>query len=492
MRFLLWLGVLALAGCAGDAPTAFDRLKPCDPDDGPSDAYCGAYEAFENRETGEGRKIGLKIVLLPAFANSPEPDPVFFLAGGPGQAATELAEGIGTLFRRIRRTRDVVLVDQRGTGKDNPLACDLEPDDDSLENIFDTRSTVAKLRACLEAYEADPRRYVTSTAMDDLDEIRGWLGYDKINLYGGSYGTRAGLVYMRRHREAIRAVVLDGVAPTNMTLPLSPSRDSQRALDKLEADCLADEACGARFPGLGDKVRALIERLERDRPLVRVRHPRTGEEAEIRMRPEVVRLPLFGALYSPWMSSLVPLVVDEAAAGNFGPLLALAMAREGVVGEQFGFGMHYSILCSEDAPLAEAADVVAETEGTFLADAFLETRQETCEFWPRAAVPPEYYEPVSSQAPVLILSGDLDPVTPPRWGEAVAETLPNSRHLVVGGVGHGVLPNGCAMRLIEEFIDTTDAAALDASCLDTLRRPPFFVRPSGPETGVAAKEKGDD
>jgi len=481
MRFLLWLGLLALAGCASDAPTAFDRLKPCDPDDGPSDAYCGVYEVFENREAAEGREIGLKIVLLPAFANDPAPDPVFFLAGGPGQAAGELADGISVLFSRIRRTRDVVLVDQRGTGEGNPLDCDLEEDDDSLEDLFDPGPAHEKLRACLDAYEADPTLYTTAVAMDDLDEIRDWLGYEELNLYGGSYGTRAALVYLRRHPEAVRAVVLDGVAPTNIALPLSMSRDAQRALDKLVADCAADTACNERFPAFGEKLRALLERLERDKPVVQVRHPRTGEAAEVRIPPEALSLPLFGALYSPWLSSLAPLVVDEASSGNFEPLLALAMAREGI-GEGFGHGMHYSIVCSEDAPLAEAADLDAETTDTFLGRAFLEIRQKPCEFWPRAAVPPEYYEPVSSDRPVLILSGDLDPVTPPRWGEAVAETLPNSRHIVVGGVGHGVLPNGCAMRLIEEFVETTDAAALDASCLDGLRRPPFFVRPSGPET----------
>jgi pimeloyl-ACP methyl ester carboxylesterase len=486
-RFALLALLLGLWNCGARVTTALSRLQPCSAEDGPSGAYCGAYEVFENRAAKEGRKIGLKIVLLPALDNDPSPDPMFFLAGGPGQAATSLAYPLANLFSRVRRHRDIVLVDQRGTGKDNPLLCkDAWDDEDQTRDPFDISAGLAKLRECLENFEGNPTLYTTPAAMDDLDEIRMWLGYDRINLYGGSYGTRAVLVYMRQHPESIRATVLDGVAPPDMGMPLRMPQDSQRALDKLVEACSIDPLCRQQFPDFGEKLQAVLEKLNRERPKVRLRHPRTGEPVEWTLPAEAVRMPLMGALYSPWESSLIPLVIEEASKGNYEPLLALALAKEGSAGEM-SQGMFYSIVCSEDDPLVKESDVEAASANTFLGSSLLNTRWKPCEFWPKAAVPREYYEPVASDAPVLILSGDLDPVTPPHWGEAVAKSLPNSRHLVAPAAGHGVLTNGCAMRLIEEFFQTADASGLDAGCLEDVERPPFFIQPSGPRSAPSGE-----
>jgi pimeloyl-ACP methyl ester carboxylesterase len=248
LALIVLLGALASAACTTSRqPTALDHLHACGTDEGPLDAYCGALPVFENRQARSGRRISLNIVVLAALGNEAQADPLFFLAGGPGQGAAQMAREVREVFRRVQRDRDVVLVDQRGTGKSNPLDC--RDDRDTLHALLaPPDASLQRLRKCLAGYDADVRLYTTPIAMDDLDDVREFLGYDRINLYGGSYGTRAALVYMRRHGAHVRAAVLDSVAPTDMRLPLYTARDAQRALDKLLDDCGADSAVTARIP----------------------------------------------------------------------------------------------------------------------------------------------------------------------------------------------------------------------------------------------------
>jgi pimeloyl-ACP methyl ester carboxylesterase len=429
---------------------------------------------FEDREAAAGRKIELHIVLLPALANDPAPDPVFFLAGGPGQGATKIAEAVEYMLEPVRRRRDIVLVDQRGTGESSPLECDLTEG----AADFDFTMTVPPelVQACLDSYDADTRLYTTPIAMDDLDEVRQWLGYDQINLYGGSYGTRAALVYLARHEEQVRSVVLDGVAPVQMTLPLYFAQDAQRALTKLIDDCEASEACNGRFPDLREQTIELFARLEREPVRATFAHPRTGEVIERTITREAVAMVLTGMLYSPWLSSLAPLAIERASRDDFQMLMPLATANE-TIAKDMSQGMFYSVICSEDWPNITPEQRLAETENTFLGDTLFESRWKPCEHWPRGTLPGGYGEPVRSNKPVLILSGDLDPVTPPRWGELVQETLPHSRHIVAHGVGHGVSSFGCVPRLVDEFLQSADPSALDASCVESLRRPDFLLTP---------------
>src|SRR5690349_10715037 len=277
------LALLVIGGCNQAQTTqAIDRLKPCTGSDTPADAYCGSLKVYENRATKQGRQIDLNIVVLPALRADSQPDPLFFLAGGPGQGAAKLARVVREMFRRVQNDRDIVLVDQRGTGKSNPLNCDPDEEDDSLQSAMESpEQTLARLKGCMAKYDADLTQYTTTTAMDDLDDVRQFLGYDKINIYGGSYGTRAGLVYLRQHGEHVRTAILDGVAPTNMQLPLYFPRDTQRAFDFLIKDCEADAGCRKAYPDLGARTKALMERLEKSPPTVKVTHPRTGESAEI-------------------------------------------------------------------------------------------------------------------------------------------------------------------------------------------------------------------
>jgi pimeloyl-ACP methyl ester carboxylesterase len=476
------LATLALTGCTDTQATrAIDKLAPCTDADMPVDAYCGTLKVFENRDTKQGRQLDLNIVVLPALSSDPKPDPFFFLAGGPGQGAAQMAKPLRELFRQILTERDIVLVDQRGTGKSNPLNC--IDTDDSLKVLNEPEAAgIERLKKCMAGYDADLRLYTTPIAMDDLDDVRAYLGYDTINVYGGSYGTRAALVYMRRHGDRVRTAVLDGVAPTNMRLPLFFPRDVQRAFDRLIADCEADAACNARYPNLGTRARALIERLENNPPLVPVVHPRTGERGEVRITARLILNAFTATLYQPLSASLIPALIERAEQNDFQGVLALMMPGGGDPEKpNMAVAMQLSVICAEDAPRITPDEAKKEAEGTLFGPHVMRLQREACGFWPRGSVEPSFYEPVQSSIQTLIMSGEIDPVTPPVWGEEIAKTLPNSKHIVMPGTGHTAGGTGCGRRLIKAFIDAGSAQNLDTSCVDKQTRPPYFVTPAGPD-----------
>lgn len=482
LGFVAVLAILLLAGCnQAQSSQAIDRLTPCTGDDEPVDAYCGTFKVYEDRAAKTGRQIDLNIVVLPAVRTDAQPDPLFFLAGGPGQGAAKMAKMIRESYRQVLTDRDIVLVDQRGTGKSNPLNC--EDEDDSLKAFGrGDAEAIALLKKCLDGYAADLRLYTTPIAMDDLDDVRAYLGYDKINLYGGSYGTRAGLVYMRQHGDRVRAAILDGVAPTDMRLPLFFPRDVQRALDLLTADCAANTACNAKYPNLQDRVRALMQRLEQNAPTVAVTHPRTGERGEIKMTARTVANVLASTLYIPMASSLIPALVARAEQNDFQGLLALATLGGG--GEpNLSVGMQLAVICAEDAPKITPEDLTKASAGSMFGPYVMRTQQDACAFWPRGTVDPAFYEPVTSSIPTLVLSGEIDPVTPPVWGEAIIKHLSNARHIVMPGTGHTAGGTGCGMRVIRSFITSGSVNRLDTSCVANVKRPPFFVTPAGPDPG---------
>ena len=478
------LTAACLIGCGAGAPTSpLERLRPCTSDEGPGDAYCGTLSVYEDRQAQAGRRIDLQILVLPSLGSGEHADPLFFLAGGPGQAATKLVRPVREMFRQVLKDRDIVLVDQRGTGRSNPLDCRAESH--TLRDLTESDdAALARLRACLASYDADVRLYTTSIAMDDLDDVRAHLGYERINLYGGSYGTRAALVYLRQHPGRVRTMILDGVAPMDMRLPLFTARDAQRALDDLLADCEADAACGRDHAGLAGRLRTLLDQLEAAPPRVEIVHPRTGVAETVVVEARVVASIIFGALYSPLTASLLPELISRAEEDDFQGLFALAFANDS--DENMSLGMQLSIVCSEDAPRVTPDDVAREGAGTMFGDHLLSAQVKACEMWPRGRVDPGYYEPVVSDVPTLILSGEIDPVTPPAWGDAVARHLRNARHVVVPATGHGVVATGCGQQLIKQFIDRGTAEGLDTTCTNSVRRPPFFLTPAGPDPAPAS------
>jgi pimeloyl-ACP methyl ester carboxylesterase len=468
---LVALFLLAAGDARAAQPMGIDRLRPCHAGEGPADGYCGSLPVFENRATGVGRKIALKIVVLPALRSDARGIPLFVLAGGPGQGAAEIAPTLQAILEAVEIGRDIVFVDLRGTGGSNPLRC---------------KPRGGRFDHCLEEYRgrADLTQYTTQIAMDDLDDVRIFLGYPQIDLYGISYGTRAAMVYARRHRDHVGSVVLDAVMPPDMRLPLFMARDGQRALDLLFRDCELDIACGRRFPRLRERTRTVLENLAAQPRRARYVDPLTGTEKDEDIRRLRVAGILFTALYSPTASATVPLLVEQAESGNFTGFFALGASNR-LSSESVAKGLQYSVICSEDATRIAPGSIAAESRGTFLGAELGEAFLEPCESWPRGRVPEAFFEDAPSDVPALILSGELDPVTPPSWGDEVTARWKNAKHIVFPAGGHGQLSPGspaagCAARLVAAFLDTRAASTVDASCAARLHRPPFFISPAGP------------
>ncbi len=481
----LFLG-LGTAGCSSPPASHDDKqvmiaLHGCDKEhrvDPRLGARCGEFEVFEDRNAGAGRRITLKIMVLEATGNNPQPDPLFVLAGGPGQGATEIAPAMVDTLESILRDRDIVFVDQRGTGSSSPLDC--VDDEDSLEALFRVEPRLKPLKTCLAGYDADPRLYLTDDAMDDLNDVRNALGYSSINLFGISYGTRAALVYMRRHPDTVRSAILDAVAPVSLKLPLHQGEDGQRALELLFSACEGDPVCAERFPRLREHYGALIQRLRRAPARVRLSHPRTGEPEDLTVHAQNVAGALHGALYAGEIASLIPLAIERAFLGDFQQLAAMSVSASGA-GDSISVGMHLSVICAEDfaqISVAERAEILASE--SILDSGAMASMARICENWPTRTLDPEYFLPVESDLPVLLLSGQRDPITPPRWAEEVKSTLSNARHVVVPGVGHGVWNRGCVPELMEEFLSAGGADGIDMSCVDSHHAPPFFLSNAGP------------
>jgi pimeloyl-ACP methyl ester carboxylesterase len=469
---------LGVAGCGqNDAPRRTLALTECRLPKLPLSAQCGTLEVPENRAQPDRRKISLAIAVLPANTLNPRADPLFILAGGPGQAASFLGPFAAALTG-VRKDRDIVLVDQRGTGRSSPLRCAAFKPDDSADATLEL-DQVPKAAACAkELAEAgvDAAQYTTAAWIADLDAVRTALGYAKINLWGGSYGTRAALEYLRAYPTRVRSVVLDGVAAPSMKVSIDvwPSRDL--ALTAVLDACAQSSTCRSAHPGLPATLDGIRDRLGPKGRDVAVTDPRTGTVETQHLTFDHVVAALQPLTYSPELSALLPEVIGSVAAGDYGPLFAGAMLVTGDLAQQMNNALHYSVTCAEDVPRISAADVanaLANVRSKSLA------RQElaVCDVWPKGDAAPEASRPLESDVPVLILSGGLDPVTPPANGTEVAKTLRASRHIVARGYGHIVSPHACAPRLIAAFIDDPTFATLPASCVghfEKSARPPLW------------------
>ena len=400
------------------------------------------------------------------------PDPVLMLAGGPGQSALEAFPAAVTAFREVLRDRDVLLVDQRGTGGSHALACP-EPDATAGADPFGDPAAARRFaESCLAGLEADVRFYSTSDAVLDLEEVRAAIGATRLNLVGVSYGTRVALEYLRRHPDRIRTVVLDGVVPPELALGADHARNLERALDAHFATCEADATCRSLYGSPRARLDALLEELRREPQMVRFRDPLSDVWREEPLTPDAVASVVRLYAYVPQLAAMLPRSLAEAAAGRPEVLMAQAAMIQDLVGEQITYGMQLSVICTEDADRLRIDPADADT---LLGNAFVASLLAQCEVWPRGRRPADFNDPVRSERPVLLLSGQLDPVTPPRYGAAVVRHLPNGRHLVAPGQGHNVFGNGCAPLLMGRFIASADAKALDADCLQQLAPPPPFV-----------------
>ena len=477
------LALLTMTGLGTAAAAA--PLKPCRIDGIPNELQCGSLQRPLDPARPDGAKIDVHYLVVPAMARNKQPDAVLMLAGGPGQSAIQLAARMQPRLSRLGNRRDIVFIDQRGTGRTAPLQC---PDDSKLPltEQLDTAAQIKRLDACRAALEklpyGDLRFFTTTIAMQDMDAVREALGVPQWNLIGGSYGTRAALDYLRQFPSKVRRTVIDGVAPPDMVLPASFSPDTQAALDKLL------DAHTKTYPTLRADWQALLASLPRP---VTVAQPLTGQPERFTLDRELLLRAVRPPLYQPALAAALPAAIQAAARdGRFDGLFGLTSAFGGGKELRLAMGMHFSVVCAEDMPrLADATDKPGADFQRVDADLYARV----CKTWPRGDVPAAFYQVPPAPSPVLVMSGGADPATPPRHGERMAKALAAGhaervQHLVVPEAGHGVMSVGCVRDLMFRFIDAkTDAAALpqDASCATRIPRPVAFQPIQAPTNGAS-------
>jgi pimeloyl-ACP methyl ester carboxylesterase len=394
------------------------------------------------------------------------------------------------VFAKVRERRDLVFIDQRGTGGSNPLNCDLfnPADPQSYFGYFFPLEEVKKCRQQLEP-KADLTLYTTPIAMDDLDEVRAALGYEQVNIFGASYGTRAALVYLKQHPKRVRTLTLQGVAPTNQYMPLDFAQANERAVLGIIGECGTDEACNKAFPNLRAEAKAVLDRLMQGPVEVEVQHQEAGSRRQetgnreasrtrVKLSRDLAMEAIRYMLYGTQGAGRVPLFLHLAAQGDFSPLAQAALDSRRRIVATGSNGLYLSITCAEDLPWIKPGEGERLAANTFLGDYRLRQQREACELWPRATIPSDYNVPTKESAPVLILTGEWDPVTPPSNGDAVAKHLPNSLHVVVPDGAHGI--DGlegidCIERLHAEFVERGMVKGLDMSCVRNIRRRGFAL-----------------
>jgi pimeloyl-ACP methyl ester carboxylesterase len=444
-------------------------------------AECGVLRVPENPARPRGRMIGLYVARVSAINKQKRADALFVLAGGPGMAATTFYTTVAPAFARIHRDRDIVLVDQRGTGRSNALNCQLT---DELVSQETDAQIVAEAQRCLKetSAHADVAYYTTSVAVQDLDAVRSALGYDRIDLYGGSYGTRVAQHYLRRFPGHTRSVILDGVVPPALALGPAVALDAENALLSILSRCATEPDCRAHF---GDPVvdyRKLSEQMRAQPVPITIADPTTGEQSKLELSMLQLATVLRLTTYTPQEAALLPLILHRATRkGDFEPLATqyLLISRE--VGDELSYGMHNSVVCAEDVPFYAAVSIDRKRlQQTYLGTSAVDGLRDICEVWPRGPIDQDFHEPLHSDVPALLLSGSDDPATPVADAEQALRGFTNGLHVVLKGFGHGQLVAPCVDRIMARFIETATVNGLDVACTRLDKPTPFFTSLNGP------------
>ncbi len=447
------------------------ETKACRHPSFPQEVQCGEIQRALDPSQPDGKKIAIHYVVLPSKDRNKLNDAVFLLAGGPGQSAINVANFGETILGKLNRRRDLVFVDQRGTGKSASLSCtDLE----MSEKILDKASAIKETLACKDKLQklphGDLRFYSTSIAVQDLEAVRLAQNYSAINLVGASYGTRVGLEFLRQFPQSVRRLIIDGVVPPDLNLLAS---DAKKALDGVFADCKANARCHQAYPDLESDWKTLMQSGTRQASFI---HPRLGKEISVPVTNEDVVSMVFKGLYSPTVTSVLPYAITQAKQGKLAPLANLSSSFAQRSPMAMNMGMHFTVWCTE----AYARPRVGNAQDEFTA-LMGDLYDKICSAWPKGAVPSEFFTIPASNSPVLLLSGGIDPVTPTRNGEQVAKALgAKARHISIDNAGHGLLAQGCVREVVSQFISAKDdaaALAVDAKCVRQIPRPLVWLPP---------------
>ncbi len=469
------------------AALAHERLPMldiCRVEGAQEDMLCGTLEVWEDRAARTGRKIGLKVIVVPAHTEAPAADPIAFIAGGPGDGVTGAAAFAPQFAGDLLARRDLLLVDQRGTGGSNGLFCDFGITDENPQPAYDSMFPIEGVKRCREELEtrADLTKYTTSIAADDLEEVRTWLGYGPINLDGGSYGTRFVQELLRRHPDSVRAALLTGVVSMDHRMPLNHALDGQRSIDLLLALCEEDEACSAAYPDLRRELWEVLDRLDREPGRATLDNPlNPGQEITLQVGRGMFAEALRSLLYSVVGSTELPFLVHRAHQGDFAPFFRTTVPWRVFVERELANGLYLSITCGEDVVRFTEEEAELHNAGTAVDDFRTDAQKGACSVWPTAEVPDAFSQPVETDRPVLIAVGTLDPVTPPRYGREAAEHMPNSLLVEIPRGHHGfegLTNQECLEGILDRFLETASVEGLDTSCVSTMERPPFVLEES--------------
>ncbi|MBQ5949439.1 alpha/beta hydrolase [Massilia sp. ST3] len=418
--------------------------------------------------------LKLHVTVAPAFRQGTRGDPLFVLAGGPGQAGTDVLGMLNTAFHRVRATRDIVFIDQRGTGLSGKLDCKSKPEHERMSE----QELEAELRACITGTKARYAAYTTAASARDIEQVRRALGYRQVNLWGGSYGTRLGQAYTRAYPASVRSLVLDGVAAPDQVIPAG-ARDAQAALEAVFAQCARDAACNKAFPALRDEFNALVARLERGGIPLSLPDPRTAQPVSFTLTAGRFLGTVHNILYAPADARRLPFLIHSASQGRWGPFIARQnLSSDFGLDADMSMLLYLAVVCAEDVPRMTPA-LLAQDTGQ-LTKTLADQIPGMCRTMtgPAAAAPAP--APARIDAPALLLSGALDPVTPPHRAASAAKFMPRAQQVVVANAGHGVSQLGCAPRLLREFLDRPQAR-LDAACMAEIPAPTFQLGSAGPQ-----------
>lgn len=428
-------------------------------------------------ESPGGRAIDLRVVVLRAATATPLGDPIVPLAGGPGQGTAELAAIFLPRLNAFRERRDLVFIDQRGTGASNPLHCQAPRETTALMGVLFEPGRLAACRDELSR-RADLTRYTTSIAAADYEAVFDQLGYRQVNIIGTSYGSRLGLELTRRLPSRVRTLTIEAVVPTSFAWPSNGAPDMQAALDALADDCAAEPACAQAFPRFRQDIDVAFARVRRDPEMVNVRDPDNGSVSAVPFGTTDLAYATRGLLYGNDALSL-PLWFRRAAEGDFTALAQAYVNRARALDAQIARGVHLGVYCAEDTPFVDWKAAEDAAAGTRIDRYLIHQYRRACEIWPRGAVDPSFREPVTGNVPTLIMSGRRDPVTPPRTAIEAARTLTRSRVVVFPRGGHGgdgLTSGNCRAGILQRFIESADPAGVDSTCASLDPSLPFRLR----------------
>ncbi|MDD8060691.1 alpha/beta hydrolase [Shewanella metallivivens] len=431
---------------------------------------CGKISVPENPKQPDGKQIDIHFAILPAIKDTHPDEALLAIAGGPGQSAIENAAGFDRMLTKVRQQRDILLIDQRGTGQSNILSCD-DGDLNALSINEDNLDMLAITEKCLAGLDADVTQYGSNTALKDFEAVREFLGYKKLHLYGISYGTRMAQLYMRHYPEALATVTLDGVVPMQQSV-VAIGSSIERGLNVLWRDCKSNPECQQQFPDLVDEYNQVDQQLA-DAPISqKVRDPQTDEPSDFLLTRTKYTGAIRMAMYMPNIRALIPHAIHQAAQGNYQPILGIYALTASSTG--IAMGMHTSVVCGEDIHRI-TEQMRKDAKESYISGSMLDGLEKACQAWPMTPEDDSFSKPIDSDIPTLLLSGELDPATPPNWGALAQEKLTKSKHFIAPYATHGVAYQSCGNDLVAQLVEQGSIKEIDGKCLQKDVRRSFYL-----------------